>query len=620
MWDQLQWDENVPHDFNRSTGCITFPVIVVRNGHARIVHFLALLFPDHSPRISVRQLSDDATRAAENTLYQYSLFHTAFKHHLVLLPLLEDNTPAIRGGSFSLPLGLALDLLVKGKIWPEKVYASAGLKKNGTLAGVSGLEHKRRLWVEQEAEAVLVSSMDAQKLSGIRGVIGCDTLMQAINDLEFLLVAREPDRVVHLRACMRDGAEFLRHLHEIPLAILNLPQVEQLLTAIKEDRAAYLAEASRVLLRCMGEPEKAELLTDLFAHTWFEDSLRLDGDYSPEPFFDWAVARATFANHTGDIEGAKRWTRLQKRCCFFEPGPEQLQQLNLQFVGERFNRFSFTAEVPIAILNLLEEEEARNRLAFRPNLELGAMYGTLAQNCGFCGPKHLDGLYAFADKARRAFGKRFAGEAGRLHNYLFYALLDTGEEQHRREAVVVLNRYLLLDSGAGFVHWYSRLELLLKKPAGDALFQVAALLRGMADLRIKLPPSRCSSLHAKIFNYAMRSTHHPWQFIIYNWARLLVRNGRMDDAVACIERMVRICRKNGETMQVMALLGFALFHKVVKLLPEHRRELERLMMLIQDTSVFNRDHFAPLLNSLSIDQALDLLNKNPALIFPFSYR
>lgn len=594
---------------------LVFPLPVFQGQKGRIIQVLAGLSPASDSLHIAGNLQHDSQLAAKRTIAALATIRPAFWGTVILIPLLGDSEPPIDGESLGLPLALALYLLQTGSAWPEGIYASGCVNNKGQVQPVAGL--KKKFETAVRPRCFFVAERDQHKLAESVTVIGCVTLDQALEDLEFMLLSDDPEQVVKLRGYSHNPDHLLLHFHELPLPFCRHPRSSQLLSALREDPGKHLKEAANALETCTYDAARAALLADIFPIEAIERVIAGADTHGLLHAFEWCTARIAHANHIGDTASGADWAGLQQQLALHVTTDELLSSLNHHFVADRFNRYNFSIEIPPTVLELLDQEERRNAACFRPNRQLGAMYGTLCQNFGFCGPLFLDTFDEYANRAEAAFGNRYAGEKQRLLAYRLYVLLDA---EDGRGAGLALNRYLHLAETAGPDDWHSALCRSLEEKRQESPYGAALILRTMADLDIRLSATQLDDIGNLLATHLPRHGQHPWQLISLNSARLLIRDDRVEACRAHLRRMAEICCNGGETMQVMALLAYSELHIHGLAGGEQYRRAEELVNDIQLSRHLKQEHFAGLFHHNSTQKMLRHLADNRALFFPFSYR
>lgn len=594
---------------------LVVPLPVVQGTTGKLIYFLAGLLPTAHAIHSSGNLTPESQRYAELALELFTTMRPGFSGSLVLIPLLKNDSPPIIGGSFGLPLALALYLLHTRRQWPEGVYASGCLDPRGNILPVAGLVEKCRVF--ETPRCYFFAVVDAERYSGPSHVNPVATLPQAFEDLEFILLGEDPEKAAIFRSYLYSPRHFLDHFNELPPAFLRHAKSRRLLEEIKSKPIEYLPLVTKALHRCIYEPSRASLLAALYDGGQQLEIPAAEDATTEIEVFEYSLARIAHANHIGDTAAAETWKKIQHRHSDSITSGDKLFAHNHHFVAERFNRFAFRPDIPPSIVDLLDKIEQKNKITPDANKSLGAMYATLCQNCGFCGPGYLADLFAYKEKAANAFNRKFQKETRRLENYEFYGRLEAGE---KRNAVKALNRYLELPETAETDEWFRAIkEILASGPKGD-FFKVTAILRGLVDLETPLPDDKLENIHTMLYDNLPAAGHHPWQLILFNMARLLAGAGQEKAMVVCLDKMVNICNLGKETMQTMGLLAYSELH--IQGLAEKRHYLtaKQLLAKMQQSHYLDHAHFVRLYQSIPLGQKLQLLVDHRAQFFPFTYR
>jgi hypothetical protein len=442
-------------------------------------------------------------------------------------------------------------------------------------------------------------------------------LIQALNDLEYVLLTNEPDELVKFRPFLGKEKLLLTHLHELPSTLLQHPECKSALKSIAQHPEDYLHHAVRTLRTCSFDTTRAPLLTSLFPIETLRELVEQGEEQAAQIVYEWCINRVACANHCGDTRSIDQWKDFQHSLENLVAADQHLVAWNHLFVAERFNRYHFSPKIPDDIKRLIAEEEARNLIAPRPNKNLGAMYGTLSQNCGFCGPDWFVDLETYAEKAESSFDKRFAREKPRLQIYRVYGHLDRMEFQH---AGAWLNCHLGLAQDSNPESWLGQVEHLLSGNRDGYLFTIALIFRTLADIGFK-PGKEClRTINAELAQKIPRHTQHPWQLILLNLARLVGKEGLVAECRAFLLRAATICESGGETMQAMALLTYAemQFQGVLDKPDVTAAETARQRVLA--SRYLHQPHFQTLQDDPDTETMLISVHRHRSLLFPFSYR
>ena len=131
---------------------------------------------------------------------------------------------------------------------------------------------------------------------------------------------------------------------------------------------------------------------------------------------------------------------------------------NHRFICLHHNRYDFRPELPRFVKRILRalEDQYGSQCELLQNAThetLGALYGSIAQNYGFCGPEYLSETRTYCQLSRKVYGEGNAPQLKAHHlrplNYLVYACLDAGFPD---EAEATLLAYLEMDDWQTLQH------------------------------------------------------------------------------------------------------------------------------------------------------------------------
>ena len=341
-----------------------------------------------------------------------------------------------------------------------------------------------------------------------------------------------------------------------------------------------------------------------------EDRLSTMAACSPLVAFQWAVLNLKRVNHLGDNDQSLFWKRraaaLQDTAKRNNPG-EYSKFVNNLLVAYH-NTYTFCSEPPLEFRAAMKEEE-RHKRGNCP--VLGEMYGTLAQNYGFCGPEYLENFCCFVRKAQAEFDDgrtpEYRDDWRRGFSYSVFAFLDAGRIEDARNH---LWQYLGMKSWNDIRPWRDL------NP-----YEGFALVRYLADAgAVHSDAGECDLACELVMRLADADfkKDHPWQLIVHNLGRLALRY-RPELARQYFEKSVNLCQQSDETIQAMALLPLSGLHHGNFWTPDHEMAAAPVWDVIRGSHYLNRAHFQPLAQG-DIGQMLALIWQEPARIFPFSYR
>ncbi len=534
-----------------------------------------------------------------------------------LLPRLDRTL--IYGPSLGLPCFLAVRGLWSG-VMPQGLLASGRLDEEGRLGAVEGLAPKIAAAVAEGLTGLLypqAASPEAPgEISGGIARLEAATLPEAV----FLWETYRPGR----------GRDLVNDLH-----LLNHPERLAANALLLSDvtlqwpgfGAAYarqmaLVAREKVLMgqfldnleRAADQPDGSiERLRQLLA-PFSEEQTELLARENPLAAFRIAQLQLTTASRQGRAETAARWasvsTRLLEPVTALGQGLElEADHLNRKFVHEHHGCYHFQPELPADVLemvgalrDLLRVKQRYRAGALSPTL--GKLYGTIAQNYGFCGPAHLEEVERYTDLAREAFGsgrvETHRDDWRRQCCYRFYARLEAGRREQAKEALAeYLGQPLEQCSEACF----SRLNR----------YHHAALARFVADSG-ESPEGYRQWCRRKAFE---QLAGHPWQLWLNNVGRF-TEDQQFRKMIWT--QAVELALSLGISATPMALLPLAnLWQNRL----EEDRQLEaktRRVLAELQHPLLRREHFRELLACNSWQEVLAAVQSLKDRIFPFSYR
>lgn len=352
------------------------------------------------------------------------------------------------------------------------------------------------------------------------------------------------------------------------------------------------------------------------------EDLALAGGHAPLSAFVWCSCNMALANHRGDHVAAENWRgaaepyRMRAR----EADAARYSRfVNRFFIDALHNRYVFCPQLPKEFAEILHEEERYCRGGI--NYALGSLYGTAAQNYGFCGPNYFPELQACIAKAARAFGEgrhpESLGDYRRGFSYLFAAHMDRHEPEKARAA---LWHYLGVDSWERF---QLALRSVLAREAGFAEYMLARYLARTHDP--KNPEPGTDDLVHRLLNRPFQElgAGHPRQLYAYNVGRLAACRGFLELADRYWRGSLFLCDPEqssdaGDTMRPMALLSLSALDEHGLLQAGDRQLTRRVLQHLRGFESLAK-HFSVLLAG-SEQHSLKLVRRFRPQLFPFSYR
>ncbi len=544
-------------------------------------------------------------------------FHRA-SEAFTCFPLAAAHDLRITGPSLGLSTALACLFLKNGGEGVMAVAAAGTVQKDGAIGPVGQLPEKIAHGEKRGFRVMVVPGPDRfpPDRPGM-AVLPAVTLEEA-----WLLVSlHEPGQANRLHlfdAMLKHPRTFVDNCLSIPTEWLlwakSNGRTEALMAEIRSSESLF-KQLVHHMGGCLrdGRTSHGETLVQLadFAGKGHDDS-----HPGTSLSFQWAMVNLALANHRGVLSDSRRWAD-KARDMVAKASVTDLKAFaafyNYGFVGLRHNQYRFAPELPGPLAGLLSSLEAMHRAQCRilpgsVNRTLGALYGSMGQNFGFCGPSSLSQTRKYATLAMDAFGDDPAAREDRRRqtHCMVYALMDAGRF---REAEKTLLAYLDMTSWATL---------------GDRLpefqkWEHAVLARFLADFR----PMETCSLYGQWVEGGggpmVRKTH-PWQLWLNNMGRLMRFLGRREAAVFFFKESLDLClfARFGPTVRVMALLPLAGLRKSEALKGLRLNHLEETLRNAADA--LNPFHFQEMLNEKDFLKTLDRVWENPSRFFPFTYR
>ncbi|MGQ9671207.1 MAG: hypothetical protein ACUVWY_13770 [Desulfosoma sp.] len=336
-------------------------------------------------------------------------------------------------------------------------------------------------------------------------------------------------------------------------------------------------------------------------------------DVSPLLSCRLAFLRWALAVQRGRVDEALAWTECYRnfsweRLAAYPEGIYRIADgLNRRFITEYHSRYRFNPELPRWLTEFRDYlEKTRETQAVVNGLKpampsLGKLYGTIAQNYGFCGPKYLDSCVQSVRQAWDAFGAGqvpdLSQEYLRQYHYLIYAHLDAQAPEKAREA---LEAYLSapLDS---------------IDPCSLKRYEHAALARFLAETGCVL--SGYASWCRRQLGWSLDD--HPWQLWLWNVGRWIESKEMKKRAW---EQGIQLCWRLGLTARPMALLHAASLYGEGLASADFLEPVVESVLKELEKGCLCKEHFAHLLSKPSWQGVLLDVLEDPARWFPFTYR
>jgi len=601
------------------------PVLADARPHARPVWFAvgihegarALESPPWWARVSDAKAQEAVAMAAR-------LLCARAGHGLFLLPVMSPSGgPSLCGPSLALPLYLAAWGLGQGRR-PHDTAATGALKADGRVGAVSAVLRKARAAQALGCRGLICPSegLDPRRGKGaavallpVEDVEGAEYLWEtfeeqsgrnALTDFQRLSDPEELAHTLHLvdaRAGRWHGFRF---------------RYQKSVEKIAQD-PALTAQALERLSKIVRDPHADPAWIERLLEPWDASRFEALADDNPSAAFQAAQIRWAAATRRGDPEEADQWA---ERCEALQPRvllyPDSLYRvcdfLNRRLVSERHARYRFDPELPHDVRDMvrrLEEERLRRtRNARKPAAPaLGKLYGTIAQNYGFCGPAYLEQVRRTVSAAQDAFGSgelpEYRPDWRRQFHYRLHAELDAEEweaAQRTMQAYLWTSRPDQRHGGAKNI-----------PPQGWSPYEHAALARFSADT---------GTIDQVYLAWARRRLEkpfsgHPWPLWLWNMGRIFSTG---DEKRRAWWKSAQLSLSLGPTARPMALLGLAWLYREGLAKPS---ELEPYVTRVVDLLARGplwRPHFESLLACPTMTAMLEDMMRRASFLFPFTYR
>lgn len=522
-------------------------------------------------------------------------------------------------GSLGLPLALAFLRLLTDSQAPEDLAATGSIDETGGIGKAEGLSLKIRQAGLAGFRGLLVPDhghtrrgagrIELLPVSNLREAWIFDTLYRAGRGKKLILMAE----------MLRDPGMIVNNCRSVPARWLRWAWKEGLISGVM-DRVVKSPELFQALVEkvdvCLnrGDDSRAETLAEMIP----AESVEGITPVAPRTLFKWYTLNLAMANHRGDLTAAEQ-CESEARQLTERAAPSDIRAFasfcNYRFIALFHNRYLFNPRLPDFLKDVLGslkgEYRSRRRVLENATHEtLGALYGSIAQNYGFCGPEYMDETRRYTLLAQEAFGDGKAqglkDDWLRQFNYLVYAELDAGHGDTAREALL---NYLEISA------WHElpgKLSLL-------SVWQHAALARFLAGCGRREERAIYGKWAHKRLG-TLTGTGHPWQLWFYNMGLVSLSLGEEKTAAECWRRGLDLCLSSGKgpTVRVMALLPLSGLWRVEALplsgVPRTEEMIRRM------AGELSPDHFRPFLEEPDLEKELEKVWTRPGDLFPFTYR
>ncbi len=610
QFQQISSLEKIFPDINlddmQSVSWIAVPLAVVREHKAVKISILLGLKPG-SGKCIVQcrpQLSRSSRQALEllvpdgNDLLVWTMQH-------------ESDSP-LTGHSLGLPSAIGISLLQNGRKWPQQLLATGVLASDGYIKAVQHIRKKKRL-LPKDAGLFLVPVEN----NNMPDSDGCMVAVQTVNDAISVVNhlhqgVHDPQTIRLFQLAAQDANSLLELFHKLPIEFFTLHDLSNVYETIRNNPKKYIKK----LVSCLKNKKNLTQLPNDLVSMFTCDEIWNMAQLHPFSALKYSLAQLTFQNHLGRTVKSGQWSCLADKIAVSCDAKRDLTPLaNNDFVNTRFNRYDFRPELPELFKRRLEHEKRLHELQEDDSWQLGAMYGTLAQNFGFCGPAYLANLEEMTEKAISAFGRRFSTEHPRILSYQLYGFLDNDQFT---EANTLFAKVLSL-TDTNPESWIRKIYAGCSSQQPGFPFTTTLLCRLLADQPKLLDMCSWKEIRQYLIRRVFLENQHPWQLTAINLARCCLHCHETEQAVKLLDYAVSVCRKHGATMRAMGLLPLALLHEHNLSGTTHIRLAEKLIEEIQ-INVLDQSHFADLFHCNGGGEVLALVKEREKVFFPFSYR
>jgi len=615
--------------FDETSRWVIIPVPVVFENHASAI--LTFMVGTRSMGTDTQWPSwmthhlDTSARCAISNAFGSARSFSGVHRSLFVFPLMPpEDAWKISGRSLSLPLALAALSVLTGESLAPNLTATGDVTIDDPdfpVRAVGDLPNKAYAAYREDCRIMLIPKSVRPPAETFPGMA-----IRPVNDLqEAWLWARmyAPGKEQHLErlnhiVSSNDASLLIDNCLNIDRELLawvigsdyGKPLIERIL-----DDSIHIRNLVEKLEKCL-EPadrdlKQAAVIVGLLSHPHCQQVME---EKAPLQAFKWATLNVKRLNHSGEIEAAEKWRQSVEslRPAMFENFPDEyFEFINNLFVS-RHNTYLFDPHPPDEFMDALADAGRQKRGI---NAVVGRMYGTLAQNFGFCGPAFLPNVVENVRSAQAHFGSGapdYFNDWIRCFSSLVYACLDAGDHATARLALL---KYLQIDS-------FEK----IRQHEHINRYELHALIRYLADtfdasgndIEKRLAVTLVDDLKDVDFERG-----HPFQLITFNLGKL----GRKADAPAlarsCFEKSLTICensvKSSAETIRIMGLLPLSELHNAGWMDSRHETVAASIRNAIVSSRCLNQAHFEPLMAGSAADM-LERVRENPARFFPFSYR
>ncbi|MEA1945887.1 MAG: hypothetical protein U9N83_01135 [Thermodesulfobacteriota bacterium] len=554
--------------------------------------------------ITAKLASEKTSRGSENLfLFCYPL-------------TIQTQAVQFSGKSMGLSIFLGFKKLLCNEDSTDRFLATGGIDPHGNILKVTGIFHKIQIAKSKGFRVFLYPSSN-QAFSEFSGMalLQVSNLEQA-RMFSALYGPHTENRLILFSEMLNNPGRFVENCNAVPHTWISWAvenkKTEKIANSVVSDPRLFkklVHSFEEGLLT--GDVEHSRAVSNVFP----KEKIFKATQSAPLTSFKWFTLNLALSNHSGDVSASVKWA--QDASGLAEQALKVDMESVVDFYNHRFimshNRFDFNPDLSGRLkhlINILESVYEKHCEIGSPTFPaIGRLYGSIAQNYGFCGPDYLNLTEDYAQKARKALGEHtvpeYKDEWLRSFNYLTYAYLDAGLLDNAKNS---LFKYLEINTFKDL--WPTLPEL---SPWKHAIFA-----RFLADT------GRTDNAQ-QYFNWAivdkndMKRGNHPWQLWCFNMGRIALFLDDAEKASELFSHSLDICLSvsSGPTIQVMALLPlsglftldtleYVTLNNAKKTIKTAAREL-------------NPGHFR-ILEKNDFETVLEIVLEKPKRLFPFTYR
>jgi len=575
------------------------------------------LWPNWAERLMDESTKRGIISAEKACLNLHSAEHT---RRLIIYPLTIDNQMSqFREASLGLPTALGFMALLTGERISHELAATGSVWQDGSVERVRGL-FRKITHARNKGFQVFLFPADNHRAfeDGPMTLVPVADIQQAWMFATLYSPGRTAELLL-MKSMLKDPVSFINNCHTVPLKWLEWWDKNgiscEIGKSISKSPVLFDIFVKR-LETCLenGDLARGEALVKLVDAS----SVSKLTNAASRALFKWFTLNLSMANHRGDIQGADH---LQKKAhAMVENASVRDTESFAAFYNHCFiclhhNRYDFSPELPLFLKGILSTLEGQygfqcELVKNATNETLGALYGSIAQNYGFCGPEYLAETRRYCQLSGKVYGegKTLQMKPHRLRplNYLMYACLDAGCLD---EAEATLLAYLEMDD------WQD----LQRRIPRFSQWHHAALARFFAAVEKRKEMGEYAAWALKNRGRLIVE-EHPWPLWLNNMGRIAHKLEDQQNAEEFFRKSLNMCLSDamGPTVQVMGLMPLSGLRQISGMADLDVDAAEqRICASLKNLS---SSHFRPLMEQSDFLAILDALWLRPEVLFPFTYR